>query len=115
MLGHSSGGRLVLLQGQVCVIVGASSLRGIGYATAELFAQNGARLVLVDLAMDDRIISDIVASIASSTGSSPIVAGLKCDITSPADCERVIAEVVARFGTVDCLVNCAGIVLAQPM
>ena len=28
----------MLLQGQVCVIVGASSLRGIGYATAELFA-----------------------------------------------------------------------------
>jgi NAD(P)-dependent dehydrogenase (short-subunit alcohol dehydrogenase family) len=105
----------VLLQGQVCVIVGASSLRGIGYATAELFAQNGARLVLVDVAMDDNIISDIVASIANNTGSEPIVAGLKCDITSPADCERVVAEVVARFGTIDCLVNCAGIVLAQSM
>jgi NAD(P)-dependent dehydrogenase (short-subunit alcohol dehydrogenase family) len=106
---------LVLLQGQVCVIVGASSLRGIGYATAELFAQNGARLVLVDLAMDERVVSDIVGSIASKIGSDPIVAGLKCDITNPADCERVIAEVVASFGTVDCLVNCAGIVLAQPM
>ena len=105
----------MLLQGQVCVIVGASSLRGIGYATAELFAQNGARLVLVDLAMDDKVISDIVASIANNTGCDPIVAGLKCDITNPADCERVVAEVVARFGTIDCLVNCAGIVLAQSM
>lgn len=105
----------MLLQGQVCVIVGAASLRGIGYATAELFAQNGAKLVLVDLAMDDKVISDIVASIANKVDSNPIVAGLKCDITNPADCERVVAEVVARFGTIDCLVNCAGIVLAQSM
>ena len=37
----------MLLHDRVCVIVGASSLRGIGYATAELFARHGAKLVFV--------------------------------------------------------------------
>ncbi|WP_291848725.1 SDR family NAD(P)-dependent oxidoreductase [Bradyrhizobium sp.] len=105
----------MLLQDKVCVIVGASSLRGIGYATAELFAQNGARLALVDLSMDEGIVGDIASSIASSIGHRPLIAGLRCDIENPADCERAVAEVVARFGTIDCLVNCAGIVQARAM
>lgn len=105
----------MLLCDKVCVIVGASSLRGIGYATAELFARNGARLALVDLSMDEGIVSDIASSIAKSIGCQPIIAGLKCDIQNPADCERAVADVVTRFGTIDCLVNCAGIVQARAM
>jgi NAD(P)-dependent dehydrogenase (short-subunit alcohol dehydrogenase family) len=105
----------MLLHDRVCVIVGASSLRGIGYATAELFAQNGAKLALVDVAMDDAIVRDIASSIAKNTGCQPVIAGLKCDIQSHADCVRAVADVVTRFGTVDCLVNCAGIVQARAM
>lgn len=105
----------MLLNDKICIIVGVSSLRGIGYATAELFAQNGAKLVVVDVAMDDGIIRDITSSIAARLGSEPAVTGLKCDIRKQADCEAVVAETAARFGAVDCLVNCAGIVQAQPM
>ena len=105
----------MLLQDRVCVIVGASSLRGIGYATAELFAQNGAKLALLDVSMDEGIVRDIASSIAKSTGRQPAIAGLTCDIQSPADCERAVAEIVTRFGAVDCLVNCAGIVQARAM
>lgn len=105
----------MLLRDRICIIVGVSSLRGIGYATAELFAKNGAKLVVVDVAMDDGIIGDISASIAAGIGSRPAIAGLKCDIGKRADCEAVVTEVTARFGGIDCLVNCAGIVQAQPM
>lgn len=105
----------MLLHDKICVIAGASSLRGIGYATAELFARNGARLALVDLNMDDDIVGEIASSIAGHTGADPVVTGHQCDIQSLTDCERVMAEVVARFGTLDCLVNCAGIVQAKGM
>jgi NAD(P)-dependent dehydrogenase (short-subunit alcohol dehydrogenase family) len=45
----------LLLENKVCVIVGAASLRSIGYATAELFAAHGAKLVLLDLVMNGEI------------------------------------------------------------
>jgi NAD(P)-dependent dehydrogenase (short-subunit alcohol dehydrogenase family) len=41
--------------------------------------------------------------------------GLQCDIQHAVDCDRVIAEIVRSLGGVDALVNCAGIVKAQPM
>ena len=103
----------MLLRDKVCLIVGAASLRGIGYATAELLARHGATLALVDIAMDATTVSKIESSIRSATGAEPRLAGFACDIQDPAACERVVGEAVARFGTLDCLVNCAGIVKAQ--
>jgi NAD(P)-dependent dehydrogenase (short-subunit alcohol dehydrogenase family) len=45
----------MLLENKVCVITGAASLRSIGYATAELFAEHGARVVVVDLLMNEQV------------------------------------------------------------
>ena len=87
----------MLLHDKVCLIVGAASLRGIGYATAELFARNGAKLILVDVAMDDRTIDAIATSIGNRTGSGPQLLGLTCDIQSAADCERVAGRAVDRY------------------
>ena len=42
----------MLLKDKVCVVAGAASTRSIGYATAELFAEHGAKVVVVDLADD---------------------------------------------------------------
>jgi NAD(P)-dependent dehydrogenase (short-subunit alcohol dehydrogenase family) len=42
--------------------------RGIGYATAELFTAHGAKLVLVDLVMDEQIANEIALSIVEQTG-----------------------------------------------
>jgi NAD(P)-dependent dehydrogenase (short-subunit alcohol dehydrogenase family) len=86
----------MLLKDKVCIITGAASVRSIGYATAELFARNGAKIAIVDIAMDSKTV------------------GVKCDIQLTADCDRAVADVVAKFGAVDCLVNCAGIVKSQP-
>jgi NAD(P)-dependent dehydrogenase (short-subunit alcohol dehydrogenase family) len=105
----------MLLKDKVCMITGAASLRSIGYATAELFARNGAKLMLVDVAMDAKTIEAIAASIAHAIGATPLLRGTQCDIQSAADCERVVAETVRGCGGLDCVVNCAGIVKAQSM
>jgi NAD(P)-dependent dehydrogenase (short-subunit alcohol dehydrogenase family) len=86
----------MLLKDRVCIVSGAASPRSIGYATAELFAEHGAKVVVADIAVnDDR--------------------GVRCDISSTDQCERLARDVLARFGTIDCLVNCAGVAKAQPM
>jgi NAD(P)-dependent dehydrogenase (short-subunit alcohol dehydrogenase family) len=105
----------MLLENKVCVIVGAGSLRGIGYATAELFAEHGAKIVAVDVVMNSGVANEIKASIDNKTGRDVEVVGIKCDIANREDCVRLFRDVVARFGSVDCLVNSAAIVKAQPM
>lgn len=104
-----------LLKDKTCVIVGASSLRGIGYATAELFAAHGAKLVIVDIAIDTHVTDAVALSITDQTGRAPDLLGVRCDIRSTTDCDHTIAAAVSRFGTIDCLVNCAAIVKAQDM
>jgi NAD(P)-dependent dehydrogenase (short-subunit alcohol dehydrogenase family) len=101
---------LQLLENKVCVITGAASLRSIGYATAEIFAAHGAKLVILDLEMNDQITSKIASTIASQTGQTPEIMTIQCDIRSTSDCDKAIERAVSTFGTIDCLVNCAGIV-----
>lgn len=105
----------LLLENKVCVIVGAASLRSIGYATAELFAAHGAKLVLLDLVMNAEIANKIGATIASQIGHKPDIIYLQCDIRNTSDCDKVIEMGLAHFGTIDCLVNCAGIVKSEGM
>jgi NAD(P)-dependent dehydrogenase (short-subunit alcohol dehydrogenase family) len=105
----------MLLQDKVCVIVGAGSLRGIGYAIADLFAEHGAKVVAVDLSMDEALRVDIEASIERRLGRSVAIHGLRCDIANPADCERLAQDVLTLHGTIDCLINCAAIVQSQPL
>ncbi len=105
----------MLLFDKVCLIAGVASLRGIGYATAELFAQHGAKLVLVDVAMDNETIGTIRSSIGEKVGREPMLVGIKCDIQNYADCAAAVAEAVKQFGTIDCLINSAGIVRAQSL
>ena len=106
---------LLLLENKVCVIVGAASLRSIGYATAELFAAHGAKLVLLDVVMNEQIANEIATSIAHEIGHTPNIISIKCDICSAADCDKAIEMAVFKFGTIDCLVNCAGIVKSGGM
>lgn len=100
----------LLLDNKVCVITGAASLRSIGYATAELFAAHGAKLVLLDLLMNDKIANEIATSIGNEIGHTPEIISIKCDICSTEDCDKAIEKAISKFGTIDCLVNCAGIV-----
>lgn len=82
----------------VVVITGAAA--GIGHKTAEMFAQAGATLALMD-------ISPSIAAVASSLG--PKHHGWAVDITDAELVASVALEVSERFGRVDVLVNNAGI------
>jgi len=106
---------LLQLENKVCIITGAASLRSIGYGTAELFAAHGAKLVILDLVMNDQIASQLTNHIETQIGKKIEIICLQCDIRNVADCDNAIEKSVAHFGTIDCLVNCAGIVKSEGM
>lgn len=105
----------LLLENKICVVTGAASIRSIGYATAELFAAHGAKLVLLDLVMNAQIENEVISSISSQIGHVPEYLALQCDLRSKSACSEAIEKTVAKFGTIDCLVNCAGIVKSEGM
>ena len=88
---------------KVAVITGANS--GIGQVTAELFAREGAAVVLVARRKDKP--EAFQAGIEKEGGKALVVAA---DITSPADCTNVFDQTINTFGKVDILVNNAGII-----
>jgi NAD(P)-dependent dehydrogenase (short-subunit alcohol dehydrogenase family) len=104
----ASRGQL-LLEDRVAVITGAASARGLGKATAKLFAEHGARVAILDLdaAAAERAAGDLPAPAAGKH------AGLVCNVTDKAQCESAVANVLAEFGRIDILVNNAGI--TQPL
>ena len=96
---------MVLLENKVAIITGAASPRGIGKATAQLFAQHGARVVVVDL--DDAA----AARAASEIGADHL--GIAADVTDKAACNHVANQVMKRYGRIDVLLNNAGV--TQPI
>ena len=94
-----------LLDGQTAIITGAASPRGLGKATAQLFAEHGCRVAILDL--DAAQAEDAAADV----GKDHI--GLACDVTRKAECDAAVAAVLEAFGQVDILVNNAGI--TQPL
>lgn len=99
----------MLLQGKTAVISGAASKRGIGRATAELFAEHGARVAILDIDGDAAGVA--AAELAAVSHGSHI--GLRCDVADSASCLSAAAEVEAAFGKIDSLINNAGI--TQPV
>jgi NAD(P)-dependent dehydrogenase (short-subunit alcohol dehydrogenase family) len=91
----------MLLDGKTTIITGAASARGIGKAAAQLFAEHGARIAIVDLASADPQMA------AADIG--PKHRGYACDVRDKASCEATARHVIADFGHLDILVNNAGI------
>ncbi|WP_406478001.1 SDR family NAD(P)-dependent oxidoreductase [Streptomyces platensis] len=91
------------LAGKVALITGATG--GIGAATARLFAREGARLVVTDLHHDR--LTALTEEITAETGTEIVSACL--DVSSARQWDEVITTVRDRFGTLDILVNIAGI------
>ena len=89
----------MLLEGKTAIVTGAAS--GIGRATAELMAEEGARVLLTDLN------DEAGAQIAGDLGDAATFARL--DVTSEADWEAALAACGSAFGTPDILVNNAGV------
>ena len=95
-----------LLANKTAIITGAASPRGLGKATATMFAEHGARVVILDL--DE---SQAQAAAADLPGTSHI--GRACDVTDRTACLSVIKELIGTLDQIDVLVNNAGI--TQPL
>ena len=89
--------------GKIVLVTGASS--GIGKATAILFAERGAKIIVV--ARRKNLLDDVVTMIKARGGEAT---ALPLDLTNDVDVESGITEAVNRFGGLDILVNAAGIV-----
>lgn len=97
----SEGGKTMLLGGKTAIISGAATPRGIGLATARLFAQHGARVAILD------VNPAAIEMAVSSLGPGHV--GVVCDVTDKAACESAVAEVISQFGHLNILINNAGI------
>lgn len=92
------------LDGKTAIITGGGS--GIGRATAELFAREGARVVVGDY--DAATGKDTVDSIEGSGGTAMFV---PVDVSDSSQVERLIATTIDAYGRIDILVNNAGILV----
>jgi NAD(P)-dependent dehydrogenase (short-subunit alcohol dehydrogenase family) len=104
-----------LLEGKVCIVAGAAAPKSIGWATAQLFAEHGANLVIADISASESTADEFSRSMADAGLPRPNVRALRCDISRRADCERMAAKTIEQFGRIDVLVNSAGIVEARPI
>ncbi|MGH1577989.1 SDR family oxidoreductase [Planktotalea sp.] len=88
------------LAGKTVIITGAS--RGIGAATARLFAQSGSNVVLLARSGDE------IGALAAEIG--PQALAITCDVSRYQAVEQAVAQAIAHFGSVDVLINNAGVI-----
>jgi NAD(P)-dependent dehydrogenase (short-subunit alcohol dehydrogenase family) len=88
------------LESKVAIVTGASS--GIGRATARLFANQGAKVVLVG--RNQIGLDEVLRSLSEEAVAVP------ADVTVDSDCERIVRDGISRFGKLDILINAAGII-----
>jgi len=90
-----------MLSGRTAVITGGA--QGLGFAIAERFVAEGAKVVLGDL--------DVAATEAAAErlGGHDVATAVRCDVTRAADVEALVGTAIERFGSLDVMVNNAGI------
>jgi len=95
----------MLLKGKTAVISGGAGRRGIGFATARLFVEHGARVAILDI--------DGKAAVEAAAELGHGHAGIACDVADAKACKAAADEVISAFGHVDILLNNAGV--TQPV
>jgi len=95
------------LTDKIAIITGAG--RGIGRATARLFAREGARVVLFSRTASH--LTEVASEISCKGGQALTVVG---DVSREEDVTALFQQVLQTYSRVDILVNCAGIVAVRP-
>ena len=90
-----------LLTGQTAVITGGA--QGLGYAIAERFIDEGARVVLGDLNLE------ATKADVEKLGGADVARAVKCNVTAYADVDALVDAALGEFGRFDIMVNNAGI------
>ncbi|OBI83453.1 3-oxoacyl-ACP reductase FabG [Mycobacterium asiaticum] len=90
-----------LLEGQTAVVTGAA--QGLGFAIAERFIAEGARVVLGDVNLE------ATEAAAEKLGSAEVAVAVRCDVTQSDQVQNLIQTAIDRFGDLDIMVNNAGI------
>jgi 3-oxoacyl-[acyl-carrier protein] reductase len=98
----------MLLEGRSVVVTGAAN--GIGRATALLFAEEGASVVLADIDLDK---AEEAAALIAERGHSAFA--IRTDVSREDDVQACVAEAVNRHGSLDVMVNNAGVPRDAPI
>lgn len=96
------------IAGRVALVTGAAS--GMGRATAELFADEGAKVAVTDL--DPAAVERVVVGIQGAGG---IAAGYALDVTDRERIRATVDAIAAELGPIDILVNNAGIAIGASL
>ncbi len=94
------------LAGKVVLITGGAS--GIGLAAVKLFLEHGAKVAVADI--NEKSGKQLVESLVHEH-----LAFFKTDITNESDCQKTVQSVLNQFGTIDVLINNAGIEIVSPV
>ncbi|OIN79114.1 3-oxoacyl-ACP reductase FabG [Mycobacterium malmoense] len=89
-----------LLSGRTAVVTGGA--QGLGFAIAQRFVAEGARIVLGDLNLE-------ATEVAAKQLGPDVALAVQCDVTQAADVDTLVQTAVERFGGLDIMVNNAGI------
>ena len=92
---------MALLAGRTAVVTGGA--QGLGLAIAETFIAEGARVILGDLNLE------ATRAAAAGLGGAEVARAVRCDVTSAADVDALVAAALEAFGGLDVMVTNAGI------
>lgn len=91
-----------ILENRIALVTGAAS--GIGRASCQLFAREGAKVVVADV--QEELANETVQLVKDAGGEAVFV---KCDVSKASDVEAMVKKCVDTYGRLDCAANCAGI------
>ena len=99
----------MLFEGRVVVVTGGAG--GIGRATVESFAHEGAHVVIADL--DDGGAQKVADTLVKS--NAPKSLAIKCDVSNEASVTQTVDAALSNFGRLDAVVNNAGLMVFKPI